>query len=263
MSRVRLVVAALAGAVLATPLLVTPAEAATFTVSLTTNVTKADVGASVKLTGKVKGTGAGKAPLAVQRRYGSGAWSTIAKATTTSTGAYATSVKVTTAGAQSLRVVARKKGATAQGISPARALTGWAWLKLYDESYFSEGSVQRGWVGTVNGGTPPRDTFGLYSNDGASNHGLVAWRTDELCDRLTASIGISDSDDELRRVELRTGGPTVAVEAVPSEITKVDVSLTGTSLLSLRRHDGSGGGYVVVETPRARCKVARLPIAYD
>jgi hypothetical protein len=182
----------------------------------------------------------------------------------TSKKTYTVKHKVSRVGAQSFRVVAPKSGSTKTGISPARSIVGWTWLALYDQSYYSSGGVQRGWTGTVNGGTPPRDTFGLYSDDASSgSHGSLLWRPEEQCDRLTAAVGLSDSDGTAAFLRLQAAGPSQDVEAQPSEMTPVDVSLVGAASLSMRRFQLSGGGYVVVESPKAHCKVGRLPIAYD
>lgn len=244
--------------------LAAPAKAATYGVTLTASHAQRDVGQKLTLSGKVSGAKAAGKKLAVQRRVGTGAWRTIATPRTTKTRTFSSRVTVSRTGTQQYRVVAPAAGSTQRGVSPARTVTGWTWLDLYDESYYSSGGVQRGWVGTVNGGTPPRETLGLYSSDGnAGSHGFVGWRSEGQCDRVTAAIGMSDGDSTAKYVRLEAGGPAQLLEVQPSEITKVDVPLVDDAGFSLRRFEGSGGGYVVVESPRAHCRVDRMPIAYD
>lgn len=256
----RLVLATLALA-LGSVALAAPAQAATYSLTLTASHTNRDVGQTLTLTGKVTGSKAAKKKLTVQRRAGAGAWTTIGTVRTTSKKTYSFKHRVTRTGAQSFRVVAPKNGSTKIGVSPTRNITGWTWLDLYDESYYSAGGVQRGWVGPVNGGTPPRETLGLYSSDGSDVHGSVAWRTESLCDRLTAAFGMSDSDGTAKWVRISLPGADVEVQ--PSEITTLNRSLVDVGLFSMRRFTDSGEGYVAIESPRAHCKVARLPVAYD
>ena len=118
------------------------AEAAakpTYRVSISTSATKADVGRTIKVSGKVAGPNAAKKRLAVQVRAGKGAWKTVAKVRTTKSRRYAAKVKVTTAGSQSIRVLAPKSKRAHAGKSTTRSFTGWRWLDLTQQEFATTG----------------------------------------------------------------------------------------------------------------------------
>lgn len=266
MPRPTLVVALAAvatGAVLAAP----PAQAAGYSATITLSAAKADVGKKITATGKVSGKGSAHKTVKLQYRNASGAWSSVKTLTTSSKGTYKASFTVRAAGARALRLAVPAKGTVKKGYSSAAAFTGWRWLDLYDESYLSDGFIIRGWDrnigGTVNGGTPPRETFVMYSeNADDGKHAFISWRSNQACDRLTGAAGARDSDDDTKHVRVE-GAETKRLEVVPSEMTPIDQSLVGQTTFTLRRQATDGGGYLVVERPRAHCSVDVLPISYD
>lgn len=263
----RTIVVALAAVATGAVLAAAPAQAAGYSATIELSAAKADVGDKITATGKVSGKGSAHKTVKLQYRNASGAWSSVKTLSTSSTGTYKVSFRVRTAGARALRLAVPAKGKVAKGYSSAAVFTGWRWLDLYDESYLSDGFVIRGWdrdvSGTVNGGTPPRETFVLHNQDASGGkHPFLAWRINQACDRLTALAGASDSDDDTKHVSVE-GTTTERYEVVPGEMTSIDQSLVGRGGFVLRRDAGDGGGYLVVEIPRAHCSVNTLPVAYD
>lgn len=162
-----------------------------FKVSASLSTSTADVGQTVRVSGKVSGPRAAKKRLAVQRRIGSGSWKTVARTSTTKSRRFSARVKVTTAGAQQFRVVAPATKKARQGVSASRALTGWRWIDpvagaavedLTRATLTIDGARHAAWTAPINA-------------DGA----LYA-RVDGRCDALTAGLAVESGAIDNRAI---------------------------------------------------------------
>lgn len=165
------------------------AEAAskpTYKVSISTSKAKADVGQTIKVSGKVTGPKAAKKLLTVQVKAGSGTWKNVKKVRTTAKRGYATNVKVSTAGKQSVRVVAPKSKKAKQGVSKARGFVGWRWLDLTVQRKTTEGSVKIGAAKIA--GTS-------YAKAITIADGRIVFTINDSCDTFKGAAGVKDGVD--------------------------------------------------------------------
>ncbi len=259
-------VVALAAVATGAVLTAAPAQAAGYSATITLSAAKADVGKKITATGKVTGKGSAHKTVKLQYRNASGTWSSVKTLSTSSKGTYKVSFTVRTAGARALRLAVPAKGTVKKGYSPAAAFTGWRWLSLYDESYYSSGVIIRGWnsalSGTVNGGRPPRETLTFVNSEGENTHSYASWRLERTCDELRAEAGASDSLDSTTYVTV-IGSTTKRYAVVPSEITSISMSLTDSFSTAIRRTTGDGDSYMPIERARVHCMVDSLPISSD
>lgn len=240
----------------------TAAHAATptYKVSISTSKASADVGQTVRVSGKVSGPRAAKKALLVQRRIGSGAWKTVSKVRTTTKRAYATNVKVATAGKQQLRVVAPKSKKVKKGVSTARNLTGWRWIDATTNAAI-EGLTRQ--TATIQG----RKYTGLAA--APDENGIMFVQVDGTCDALNYSVGVEGKVDSYAGLVLAQ----FADEALSTPLAYVEKALTGGTAPfsgSWPLRTDSGFIYValssnsvdteraVLVAPRLHCSVNRL-----
>ena len=175
-----------------------PAHAApaTYRVSIAVSAAKADVGQSLKVTGKVTGPRAGRKQVHVQQRIGMGAWRTVKKVRTTASGRYSSAVKVTTAGAQSLRVVAPKSKVRRAGTSAARQVMGWRWIE----------AVRTGAVHNLRSGSV-RVHGATYSGLTVAprDSGRLLVRFDGRCNAVSYAAGVGGEMNNWALIDLMQG----------------------------------------------------------
>jgi hypothetical protein len=140
---------------------------------------------NVTLSGKVSPTAKGKT-VAIQRKYGAGAWATIGTAKLSSSGAYAKAIKPAKAAVTSYRVVKSASTSRSSGVSPTVVVTvsRWRWvtdLPLHDAPVV--GTVEA--TATMRGHAYPHSIIA-----GASAQ--RAYRTDNMCTRIIAYVGYED-----------------------------------------------------------------------
>lgn len=227
------------------------------------------VGTAVTVSGKVSGKGAGRSRVAVQVRYGSAAWRTVATPRTTGSGAYSVKVSLAHAGSVQLRTVKSASKFRRAGASRAVTLLASRWIDLTTAPslYMGMGpahhgvtiggrrfatSVQSG-IGALVLGVQPR---GACST-------LEFWTgfADREADRLTPEaaygglvLGGSQSEGE---PDVEHGFDGLAGPAVKHT---VPVSRTETVLLQLETSNGDGGATLsaVLAAPRMLCTVDAL-----
>ena len=247
----RTTLAAALVAAAATFLVAPPAQAASYVVSLSADALNADVGEKVTLSGKVGGTGAVGRTVYLQRRSSNGAWGTVATTTTNGARAYSKAVTIPAAGTNAYRAVVNASSTLGRGTSVTRFVTGYTWVDLHAAAYASDGFVQRGWHGQLNGRIPPRQTFGL------SGDAWLYWDVDGLCDQV---LGTLEQPSGASPTTVTVGAGTSTAYTVGATPRAIDLPLTGVGSLTVSR---DGGGYVALISPRAHCSAATLPIAYD
>ncbi|MEH3033915.1 MAG: hypothetical protein PGN07_07705 [Aeromicrobium erythreum] len=253
MSR-RLLTTAACTALAASVLVATPAEAATYGVTLNLSKSTADVGQKIGLSGKVTGSKAAKKKLSVQYRLGSGSWKTVKTVTTSSKATYATTFTVKTAGTAGLRVVAPKSGSTKAGTSPARNFTGYRWLWLHQQKLIASGYVSVDDVSHQGKDYPHSIYLGTSSG--------ILWGTRQKCDKLSASLAVpswaGDVSSQTVSVSSSTSGTIQADQGDPKPI---DQFLSSSAdYLSISRGSGSGPS-VMILSPKVHCSVNELPVA--
>ena len=222
-----------------------------YKVSISTSTAKADVGQTIKVSGKVRGPKAAKMRLAVQVKVGAGKWKTVKKVRTTKKNRYATAVKVTTAGQQQLRVVAPKSKKARQGVSKARGFVGWRWLDLTAQAKEARGSVRVGPV-TIAGKT--------YAKAITLIDARLAFNVNDLCDTFTAGVGVKDGIDEGASVDTFVSTPgwgngsvTELAPGAPAKALKENLKGIYTVGMIVE------GGVVSTVDPTAHCSVNTLP----
>jgi len=229
-------------------------------VSISASAAKADVGQSVRVSGKVTGARAGRTKVLVQHRVGSGAWRTVARPRTTKGGRYTASVRVTTAGAQSLRVVAPRSKTRAAGTSAVRRLTGWRWIDAT-----RTGAVENLRSGSV------RIHGASYSGltVGPRDSGRLLVRFDGRCNAVTYAAGVGGEMNNWALLDLMQGqGATLA-----PALARIEPWVSGgneplSSTWSLRGESdhlefglfsSSQSEHAVLISPRLHCDVNSLP----
>jgi len=230
------------------------AEAASkplFKVSITASATKADVGRTIKVSGKVSGPAAAKKRLAVQVKVGKGAWRTVTKVRTTKSRKYAANVTVSTAGQQYVRVVAPKSKKARQGVSKSRGFVGWRWLDLTTQRRDAAGSAVVGPV-TIAGKK--------YAKAITLTNVRLTFNVNTVCDTFTAGAGIKDGIVEgsalTTFVSTPAWGDGFFTELAPNTAAKsVRHALAGIYTLGMIVE----GGTATVVDPRVHCSVNALP----
>lgn len=244
---------ALLGLVLGSVALAAPAEAATYSVTLTASHVKRDVGQTLTLTGKVAGSKAAGKKLTVQRRVGTGAWTTIGTVRATSKKTYTVKHKVSRVGAQSFRVVAPKSGSTKTGISPARSIVGWTWLYLTDQPHYVTGTMFVGTTVSAQENTYARSVE-LVSGPGKRE---IFWQLDDRCDDSDVDVTLYDGVVGSQSVFVSTTEGGVTRQAVAGSLTGANV--VGPTAGSLTISVTDTADHVLVVSPRVHCSVSRLP----
>ncbi|MBC9227606.1 hypothetical protein GL325_14855 [Aeromicrobium sp. 636] len=238
------------------------AEAAkkpTYKVSIKLSTTKADVGQTVKVSGKVRGPKAAKKRLAVQVKVGAGKWRTVKKVRTTKKRGYATRIKVSTAGAHAVRVVAPKSKRARAGKSTARRYVGWRWLDLTQQPIDAEANAVTTGPATVAGRTYPK--------------AWLVWQYVSLfiapagsCDTFRSTVGVLDeSEGDATLLTVKSPYDVLDDDPKPAEShfqvkaktapRAFNASLTGQRLFGFMH------GYtqrIAVIAPQAHCSVNAL-----
>lgn len=253
MHRSTIALAALVGLVAAV-LVVTPAQAATYGVTLTVGATRADVGTKVVLSGAVSGSKAAKKTVLVQRRVGTGAWKTIAKPRTSSSKRYSYSHQVSVVGPQQFRVVAPKKGSTQVGTSPRRGFTGFTWLWLAQQPHFA-GPTRTFWDATLTVGGVARPHSILSLEDGH----VADWQLGGRCDRADIRAAVDDAATGYASYSFLTDIPSQVASSATAQdnLRPVDVQLNKDA--STLVVDSGGNEALIIVSPRVHCSVSRLP----
>jgi hypothetical protein len=245
---------ALLGLVLGSVVLAAPAEAATYSVTLTASHTNRDVGQTLTLTGKVAGSKAAGKKLTVQRRVADGPWSTIGTVRATSKKTFTVKHKVSRTGAQSFRVVAPKSGSTKTGTSPARSITGWTWLYLTDQPHFTTGGS---FVGTkaVVGDTTYARSVELTSGSGTR---AISWSLDGRCNASDVDVALDNSQLwSVQTVDAETDDGGASQQAMAGERRALDVVTSASDYVTYSVTANTSN--VKLVSPRLHCSVSRLP----
>jgi len=243
----------------ASALSLVPAEAAqpakAYTAFISSSTAKADVGKTFTLTGTIGGTGAGKKTVIIERKVGSADWKKLTTVKTTTKGTFSKKITVKSVGRKKYRVVAPSSASRATGRSAPAIVTGYAWLDLYDQSYLSDGTVVRGWIGTLNGRTPPAHTFAL------SGDSLLYWNTQKLCDKMSGALELRDDGIPPQTVRVEAGATSSDVVVAAGTSVPLPTSLVDAFGIRIQRTNGDS--YLALTTPKAHCSVTSLPIAFD
>ena len=233
-----------------------------FTVSASLSTSTADVGQTVRLSGKVSGPRAAKKRLAVQRKVGSGTWKTVARTSTTKSRRYSARVKVTTAGAQQFRVVAPGTKKARQGVSRSRALTGWRWIDpsangvvqdLTRATLTIDGARHSTWVAPIN------------------SSGALFAQIDGRCDALTAGLTVEGGNIDDRAIMQVAQLGSWQTSDVIAEAAKMVLGRSGVVHTRWQIRPATRGIAIFVQTdvagtargglvqPRLHCSVNALP----
>ncbi|WP_134739656.1 hypothetical protein [Nocardioides sp. 503] len=223
-----------------------------------------EVGRKVKITGTAKPGRSGRATVAIQRRYGSGAWTTVATDRANKRGRYAVRVPLTQGGPTSFRV--KRAGG---GTSKVESLAVYEWLYLADQPFLlgMGGGATR--VTSVVGGRSLPLSIELWTNNLE-----VLWSV-AACTSVDFWTGFTDRGraelDPADQVDMRfariagNGDSTVVEKSIPiGPAVRQAVPLTAaTSYVSVAlRADTVAvetSADVVLGTPRARCNAHVLP----
>jgi len=238
------------------------AAPASYRVSIALSATKADVGQTVTVSGRVTGPRAARKALLVQHRVGTGAWRTVKKVRTTASARYSAAVRISTAGAQSLRVVAPRSSVRRAGASAARGLTGWRWIDAARSGVSS--NLQAGTV-TVHGSR----YSGLTVAPRGSGKLLV--RFDGRCDAVSYSAGVGGEMNNWALLDLMQGqgaelAPALAriepwVSGGNTPLTATWALRTESDHLEFGLFSSSQDHRAVLISPRLHCTVNSLPKA--
>ncbi|WP_244928068.1 hypothetical protein [Nocardioides sp. W7] len=224
-----------------------------------------EVGRKVKVTGTAKPGRSGKVKVKVQRRYGAGAWSTVATKTTNKKGRYAVRVPLAQGGPTSFRV--KRAGG---GKSKIETLAVYEWLYLADQPFLlglGGGSTR---ITSVMGGRSFPESIELWTNN------LVGLWSVAGCTTVDFWAGFTDRGrdqlDPADHVELRfgpltaTGGEgTITEENIPiGPGVHHTVPVTSETryfgfALSADTETSEPSADAVIGTPRARCNASALP----
>lgn len=239
---------------LASALLVAaPASAASYAVTASLSKSAPDVGTKTTLSGKVTGSGAGKKTLTVELRLGNGSWKKVGTTKTSSKGAYSYGFKVTKVGDQALRVVAPKKGKTGKGTSPAVALAGWTWLDLARQPHAVDGSAFVDTTPTISGDAHPKSVE-LQARAGGSS---IFWSLANQCDDAEIDLTLYDGAAGTESVTVGTDDGAQSYPVVAFNTYGTHNVTSQSEYVSVTRD--ASGPIVVITSPRAHCKVDRLP----
>jgi hypothetical protein len=232
------------------------AEAAakpTYKVSVVTSKAKADVGQTIKVSGKVTGPLSSKKRLTVQVRAGSGTWKTVKKVSTTRKSRYSTQVKVTSAGKQSVRVVAPRSKKARQGVSKARGFVGWRWLDLTVQPQAVNGSAKVGPV-TIAGKN--------YAKAITLTDARIMFTINDSCDTFQGAAGVKDGVDTNATLTTFVSTPgwgdgTDHAVTAGAPVTKVSQTVKDGYWFGMIAE----GGVVTAVNPTIHCTVNRLSSA--
>lgn len=170
---------------------ITAAEAAPKAFKVTVKVSKstADVGAKIKVSGKVSGQSSkslkGK-KVTVQRKYGNGGWQKVGTAKISSKRTFALSTTLVKGGNTSFRVVKGKSGKIKSGTSAARSLPVYKWIDLTTAPSIGYSMGVRNQAVTMGGKRYARALQGV-------DQLMVAFNATN-CTALTTTIGFQDRD---------------------------------------------------------------------
>ena len=262
--KLRILAASTAALIAAATLVAAPAEAAAFGVTLKTSTAKADVNKTFTLSGKVTGTGSAKKSIIVQRKIGSAPWKNYSTITTGTTGTYSKAFTMASVGAKSFRVLVPKTSKLTTGTSTTVKVTGYTWLRLYDQRYLTGGSggggiIIRGYYGELNGKVPPADTFTMAGQTS------ISWSLAGLCDSLHGSVEVNDDGvrpPQTFTIERGSDDDTFTIER--GESRSLDFDATDVGSFTVRHTNGStSSDYVALVAPRAHCSATALPLAND
>ncbi|WP_205473214.1 hypothetical protein [Nocardioides sp. SYSU D00038] len=223
-------------------------------------------GKKVTLKGTVPG---GKQTVKLQRRYGAGGWSTVAKVVSKNDGSYKKKVALTQAGPTSFRAVAGGKKST------VRRTTVWAWLDLTTQPNIAfgpgSGSLENYSV-TINGRKFARAWVGSeasfrFVHLGGQCKTVEAWTGFSDLSRNTYS---SDDRQVLQWQASNTFNPSTDIDApeqrtAPGPAVRRALSVGGAKYLSMgwawEDPSWSEGALILapLAAPRALCKTPRLP----
>ena len=157
-----------------------------YSVTLAVNHTKVDLGSAIVLSGKVSPSAKGQT-VKIQRRIGSGSWTTLRTVTLSSSSTYRATYKPTKAGPQQYRVQKVASSSNSAGNSATRSLDVYRWRWLYDvpttfepeAGYFSGGYPMAGEV--------YQKSISLKSGDS------ISWSVNaNKCTKLKVYMGIDD-----------------------------------------------------------------------
>lgn len=177
-----------------------PAQAATYSVSIKlskTTTTSAPDGTGVTLSGSISPKTSGKA-VTIQK-YSGGTWKTIWTVTTGSTGKWSKTFIPTSTGAIKFRAATAKKGSTKAGTSKSVTLTVYSWLQLAElaptsdssDRYYDGGSDLTFTVDGVQAGDDAWVNNDVFGGEGI---GKTIWNLKEKCIRLRGFAGIDDDN---------------------------------------------------------------------
>ena len=254
----RIIATSLVTAVAATALTVAPAQAASYAVTLKTSRTKADVGTTFTLSGKVTGKSSGAKTLTVQRKIGSAAWTKLTTVKTTSTGAYSKAITAKSTGAKAYRVVAPKSGSTGSGTSPSVTVTGYTWLYLADQPVTAVGGAVVDTPRRIDGKTYKKSIV-LF---GGSS--LVAWNLQQQCDQVTSAVTVdpkfSGPNPQSTTTEIgSTSGTLASAVAQLGSASPLAANATGVGYLGFQVDgDDETTSPVDILSPRAHCSTTQL-----
>ena len=258
-----IVLAATAALVLAAPITAEAKSSAKprYQVTAVVNAVTSEVGKTVKVTGKITGKSAAGKFVSVQRKNGTGAWSTVARAKVTKKRTYTARVPMTNGGKTSIRVVMPATRSARTGISSTRTLTVYRWLPAVAQPALIAGEMIRDTTGTIKGTKYPR-SIALFN-------GAVAVKTSKLCTRFATTLGFDDSSTGLTpdsAFQAAFGDPTLGGSPVVDKFVKTGdridllVPITPSAYFATFVNGPSDPSAVpLVGTPRLYCAADALP----
>lgn len=245
-----------------------PAERAAKAVRVTMRdlPSTSEVGRKVAVSGTATPTGkarTGRVKVAVQRRYGAGAWRTVATTRTDRRGRYAARVALTQGGPTSFRV-RRAGGAT----SRVESLAVYQWLDLIDQPHLLTADWAELRRPTVIGGRTFPNSYQFPSGSG-----IVLAKPGGLCTTFEVWAGFLDSqrsqvpDGSALSLEGQTftstrfsDRVTLAVGVGAAQRFTLDLNgWTYFQLATARTAMTSLTASAVLASPRLRCNAAALP----
>jgi hypothetical protein len=242
-----------------------PAQAAKpkFVVTAAVSATNVDVGQKIKVSGAVRGSGAAKKTVRLERRVGRTAWKTVASAKTNSKGKYAFAYALRQAGAQSFRVVAPKNRKRATGASPARTVTGWRWLDLTREPWstsvwaVAEGGASVGLYATNH--RSERVGIRMSPGEAASAGVQVGWRL-RGCKTFKATFGIENRWNLTAHLEVasKIGASDESVVTAASDVTVLRALDPDDYVAVQLTNPTAVYSALIMSTPRAHCSADKL-----
>lgn len=155
-----------------------------YTVTISASKSTIELGkGSVKLTGKVSPSAKGK-KVSIQRKYGNGAWKTIATAKLSSSSKYAINIKPKKAAITSYRVVKPRTKMRSAGASVATEVRVGRWRYVVDLPRTDYVAAEES-TATIRGIRYPKSIR-------LTTGGSVSYRTDHLCHKITTFAGMDD-----------------------------------------------------------------------